>query len=163
MFKLTGCNVSAAVGQSSSKEMNGESIDILLVEDNPDDALFFKRALELDDALKETRLEIARDGAEALAILYGGTGNLCRKPKLIVLDLNLPNLASLDLVKCLKADARTRAVPIVVLTSSRSERDLAACDELGINSYLLKPVNIDQFRETVRLLATYWLRLNQKL
>jgi two-component system, response regulator len=139
------------------------SVEILLVEDNPND-------LELAlHALKRNRLanqiEIARDGAEALDFIYG-TGayagrDVRQVPKIIMLDLKLPKVDGLEVLQRLKSDPQTRTIPIVVLTSSREERDIVESYQLGVNSYIVKPVDFEQFTEAVRSLGLYWLLLNQ--
>jgi two-component system response regulator len=138
-------------------------VEILFVEDNPND-------LELAlHALKRNRLanqiEIARDGAEALDFIYG-TGayagrDVRQVPKIIMLDLKLPKVDGLEVLQRLKSDPQTRTIPIVVLTSSREERDIVESYQLGVNSYIVKPVDFEQFTEAVRSLGLYWLLLNQ--
>jgi len=136
-------------------------VEILLVEDNPYDA---ELALE---ALKEHRLtnriHVARDGAEALEYLFEKDPDGLAKspPKVILLDLKLPKVDGLDVLRRIKSDPRTRLIPVVVLTSSREERDIVESYKLGVNSYIVKPVDFPQFTEAVRTLGLYWVLLNQ--
>jgi two-component system response regulator len=138
---------------------------ILLVEDNPDDELLTLRALEKNHI--QNQVVVAHDGTEALDYLFA-TGTYSGRdpqsqPQLILLDLNLPRLSGLDVLKRIRADARTRLVPIVILTSSREEQDIISSYSLGANSYIRKPVDFIQFVEAVRQLNLYWLVLNEAL
>jgi two-component system response regulator len=135
---------------------------ILLVEDNPDDEALTLRALKKNNILNE--VVVARDGAEALDYLFG-TGrhsgrDLSLQPTLVLLDLKLPKVDGLEVLKRLRADARTHLQPVVILTSSREERDIIAGYKLGANSFIRKPVDFEQFMEAVRQLGLYWLVLN---
>ncbi len=130
-------------------------IDILLVEDNPNDAELTQRALRKGEL--GARLAIARDGAEALDVLFGSGA----RPKVIFLDLKLPKIDGIEVLRRLRADGRTRAIPVVVLTSSQEERDIAECYKLGVNSYVVKPVEFDRFFGAVNDLGKYWLLLNK--
>jgi len=132
-----------------------EAADILLVEDNPNDAELTQRALKKTNLA--ARLAIARDGAEALEYLLGNRP----KPKVIFLDLKLPKIDGIEVLRRIRADDRMRSVPVVVLTSSQEERDISQCYKLGINSYVVKPVEFDKFYKAVGDLATYWLLLNK--
>lgn len=136
---------------------------ILLVEDNPDDALLTVRALQQHNIQNE--VVIARDGAEALAYLHGAGEGAVPDPRplpaLILLDLKLPKVDGLEVLRRLRAFPRTRLLPVVVLTSSKEEKDLVASYSLGANSYVRKPVDFDQFAEAVRQLGLYWLLLNE--
>jgi two-component system response regulator len=134
---------------------DAEALDILLVEDNPNDAELTQRALKKVNL--GTQLAIARDGAEALEYLLGNRP----MPKVIFLDLKLPKIDGIEVLRRLRADARTRAVPVVVLTSSQEEKDISECYKLGVNSYVVKPVEFDKFYKAVGDLAIYWLILNK--
>ena len=135
---------------------------ILLVEDNPDDETLTLRALSKSKILNE--IVVARDGAEALGYLFG-TGihagrDVTVQPQLILLDLKLPKIDGLEVLKCLRADPRTALLPVTILTTSNEERDVITSYKLGVNSYVRKPVDSDSFIEAVRQLGLYWLVLN---
>jgi two-component system response regulator len=137
---------------------------ILLVEDNPDDEALTIRALRKNNITNE--LVIARDGAEALDYLFG-TGKYEGRdtsviPQVTLLDLKLPKIDGLEVLKRLREDERTELLPVVILTSSNEEQDLVKGYRLGANSYIRKPVNFDQFIEAVRQLGLYWLLLNER-
>jgi two-component system response regulator len=136
---------------------------ILLVEDNPDDELLAIRALEKNKIMNE--VVVARDGAEALDYLFGAgayTGrDMSVMPQIILLDLKLPKIDGLEVLRRLRNDERTKLLPVVVLTSSKEERDLTESYSLGANSYIRKPVNFAQFTEAIRQLGLYWLVLNE--
>ena len=138
-------------------------VEILLVEDNPDDLELALRALT--KAKVSNRIQVARDGAEALQFVFGEgpfAGRTLRDgPKLILLDLKLPKVDGMEVLKRLKGDPTTRMIPVVVLTSSKEQRDVVESYELGVNSYIVKPVNFERFAEAVRDLGFYWLLLNQ--
>jgi CheY-like chemotaxis protein len=136
---------------------------ILLVEDNADDEMLTIRALKKNNVTNE--LVVARDGVEALDYLFG-TGahagrDIFRLPGLVLLDLKLPRIDGLEVLRRLRADERTRRTPVVVLTSSKEEADLVKSYDLGANSYIRKPVDFNQFSESVRQLGLYWLMLNE--
>lgn len=134
---------------------------VLLVEDNPDDALLTRRAL--DRCRTGCELVVAGTGEEALELLLGPAqeGNQARlRPVLVLLDLQLPGIGGIEVLRQLRADARTRTIPVIVLTSSRGPKDVTTCYELGANSYLQKPVEFDPFLETMEALSRYWLRMN---
>src|SRR6516162_3048149 len=135
--------------------MKAEEIDILLVEDNPNDAELTLRALRKSDI--GARLAIARDGAEALEYLLSTRP----KPKVVFLDLKLPKIDGIEVLRSVRSDERTRSIPVVVLTSSQEERDISECYKLGVNSYVVKPVEFERFYKAVGDLATYWLVLNK--
>jgi CheY-like chemotaxis protein len=136
---------------------------ILLVEDNPDDETLTLRALQKNNVTNE--VVVARDGAEALEYLFG-TGRFAgrdtqRQPQVVLLDLNLPKVDGLEVLRRLRADPRTALLPVVILTSSNEERDVVNGYRLGANSYVRKPVDFTQFTEAARQLGLYWLLLNE--
>jgi CheY-like chemotaxis protein len=133
-----------------------KSTTIALVEDNPDDEALTMRALKKNGIANEIR--ILRDGVEALAFLLSPDNAL---PQLVLLDLKLPRMDGLEVLKKLRSEPRTRLLPIVILTSSSEERDLVEGYRLGANSYVRKPVDFEQFSEAVRQLGLYWLVLNE--
>lgn len=130
---------------------------ILLVEDNADDEQLTLRAMRQSDIPNIIR--VARDGAEALDKLFGAAET--RLPDLVLLDLKLPKVNGLEVLQKIRADERTKTLPVVVLTSSDEERDIVDSYELGANSYIRKPVDFDQFIDAVRQLGLYWLSMNQ--
>ena len=136
---------------------------ILLVEDNPDDEALTLRAFKKHNITNE--VVVAHDGAEALEYLFGSGRYAGRDlhvmPQLILLDLKLPKVDGLEVLRQLRADDRTRLLPVVVLTSSTEERDLVESYRLGANSYVRKPVDFTQFVEAARQLGLYWLLMNQ--
>jgi len=132
-----------------------QEIDILLVEDNPNDAELTQRALKKSDI--GARLAIARDGAEALEYLLSNRP----KPKVVFLDLKLPKIDGIEVLRRVRSEERMRSLPIVVLTSSQEERDINECYKLGVNSYVVKPVEFDKFYKAVGDLGMYWLVLNK--
>jgi two-component system, response regulator len=136
---------------------------ILLVEDNPDDAKLTLRAFKQSNIANP--IAVARDGIEALDFLFarGAYGERVGKPlpTLIVLDLKLPRLDGLGVLKAIRADARTKLVPVVILTSSKEEQDLISGYSLGANSYVRKPVDFAEFLEAAKHLGIYWLMMNQ--
>jgi CheY-like chemotaxis protein len=131
---------------------------IVLVEDNEDDIVLTRRALSQNKI--GNPLVVARDGAEALALLLDANGHSVN-PALILLDLQLPKVDGLTVLKRLRNDARTKLTPVVVLTSSKAEQDVVAGYNLHANSYIRKPVDFDQFTEAVRQIGMYWLLLNE--
>ena len=130
---------------------------ILLVEDNPDDEALTLRAFKKNNIRNE--VVVMRDGAEALAYLLRGDGESC--PALILLDLNLPKIGGLEVLRKMRADERTRLIPVVVLTSSKLEEDILDSYRNGANAYVRKPVNFTDFAEAVRALGVFWLLLNE--
>jgi len=132
-----------------------QELDILLVEDNPNDAELTQRALRKTEI--GARLLVARDGAEAIErVLTEGL-----RPRVIFLDLKLPKIDGIEVLRRIRADERTKEIPVVVLTSSQEERDITESYKLGVNSYVVKPVEFDKFYKTVSDLGTYWLVLNK--
>ena len=143
--------------------MHETLVDILLVEDNPKDLELTLYALEKHHLAN--RIEVARDGVEALDVLFC-TGphahrTIHNSPKVVLLDLKLPRVGGLEVLRRLKADPRTRAIPVVMLTSSHEERDIMESYQLGVNSYIVKPVDFEQFTTAVQHLGFYWALLNQ--
>lgn len=134
---------------------------ILLVEDNPDDEALTLRALKKNNITNE--VVVARDGAEALDYLLGaGKNGQAVRPQVILLDLKLPKIDGLEVLRRIRADQRTKLLPVVILTSSNEERDRLQGYDIGANSYVRKPVDFVQFTEAVRQLGLYWLLLNEK-
>lgn len=144
--------------------MADTQVDILLVEDSPDDVELTLRTL--NKHLVTIRIEVARDGAEALDYLFATGAHAGRsielKPGLVLLDLKLPKLSGLEVLRAIKSDARTRTIPVVVLTSSSEDRDIAEAYQFGVNSYIVKPVDFKQFDEAIRQVGLYWLLLNYR-
>ena len=145
--------------------MNSTSpaMDLMIVEDNPQDLEL--ALLALRDAIPGVRIHVARDGAEAVEFIFceGPYAHrlITDVPKVILLDLKLPKIDGLDVLKRIKGDERTKLIPIVVLTSSKEQRDVVESYQLGVNSYIVKPVNFERFNEAVRNLGIYWQTLNQ--
>lgn len=143
--------------------MDINEIEILLVEDNPNDAELTLRALKKNNLAN--RVMHARDGAEALEFLFGNgafSGRAVENtPKVIMLDLKLPKVGGIEVLERIKSDERTKNIPVVVLTSSREDVDLKRCYELGVNSYIVKPVEFESFIKAISDLGFYWLLLNQ--
>ena len=135
-----------------------DPFELLLVEDNPNDVeltLHVFRKHHVANSIK-----VVRDGAETLDFLFGAHAEAL--PRLILLDLKLPKVNGLEVLGKVKSDSRTKAVPVVVLTSSREDRDLHMCYEMGVNSYIVKPVDFQQFTDSIRQLGIYWLLLNER-
>ena len=140
-----------------------DGVEILLVEDNPNDVKLTLHAFKQHNIANQ--IQVVRDGEEALEFLFG-TGryagrSLASGPRLVLLDLKLPLVDGIEVLRQVKADPRTRMIPVVVLTSSREERDIVESYQLGSNSYIAKPVDFEQFTEAMRQLGFYWLLLNQ--
>ncbi len=143
--------------------MNANEVDILLVDDSQDDMDLTLHALRAENLAN--RVFIARDGEEALDFLFCSGPHSGRSfdhpPKLVLLDLKMPKVDGMQVLKQVKGDARTRTIPVVLMTSSREERDMVSGYDLGVNSYLQKPVDFDEFRKMVKLLGLYWLVTNR--
>ncbi len=143
--------------------MTDHIIDVLQVEDNQDHVELAKFAFKKSNFAN--RVHVVRDGAEALEYIFGSESYAGRKveqmPRLILLDLKLPKVDGLDVLRQVKADPRTKNTPVVTMTSSREESDLVASYALGVNSYIAKPVDFQQFVECARTLGLYWLLLNE--
>ena len=143
--------------------MIDNGVEILLVEDNPDDVDLTLHAFRKHNLAN--RIQVARDGAEALEFVFCTGAHAQRRlddgPRLILLDLKLSRVDGFEVLRRLKADPRTRMIPVVVLTTSREDRDVVESYHLGANSYIRKPVDFEQFTEAVRQLGLYWMLLNQ--
>jgi len=143
--------------------INVDPVDILLVEDNPHDVELTLRALKKHNLANN--VHVVKDGAEALEFIFG-TGAYADRdiengPKVILLDLKLPKVDGLEVLRKIKSDERTKIIPVVVLTSSLEESDIVKSYKLGANSYMVKPVDFDKFIESVSELGLYWLLLNK--
>jgi two-component system response regulator len=142
--------------------MIANSVEILLVEDDPLDVQLMLRELDKDS---KGGIEVVRDGEEALDFLFcrgAYTGrSLSNPPKLVLLDLKLPKVDGLQVLREIKARTETRAIPVIALTSSREETDVVESYRLGVNSYIQKPVDFEKFRETIRAVRIYWATINQ--
>ena len=143
--------------------MSPPAIDLLVVEDNPQDLEL--ALLALREVVPQSRIHVARDGAEAVDYIFceGPYAHrlITEVPKVILLDLKLPKIDGLDVLKRIKGDERTKLIPIVILTSSKEQRDVVESYKIGVNSYIVKPVNFERFSEAVRNLGIYWQTLNQ--
>lgn len=140
-----------------------QQVEILLVEDNPSDAELCIRALKKHNLAN--KLVWVKDGAEALDFVFG-TGayegrSVSDKPKVILLDLRLPKVDGLQVLRRIKADDRTKIIPVVVVTSSKEDRDVTESYKLGVNSYISKPVGFEEFAQTMSRLGLYWLLVNR--
>ena len=143
--------------------MTTGNIEILLVEDNVDDVELAVRALRREKLANE--ITVARDGEEALDVIFCRGAHASRSfqnpPRVVLLDLKLPKVQGLEVLKEIKSDPRTRAIPVVIMTSSREERDLVDSYKLGVNAYVQKPVDFEQFRNMVKDLGLFWVVMNQ--
>jgi two-component system, response regulator len=146
------------------KNVAENAVEILLVEDNPRDAELTLRALKKSNLAN--KVYVVEDGEKALNYIFANGDyahrNMAHAPKVILLDLKLPKVDGLEVLRKIKADERTRTIPVVVLTSSREERDMVESYKLGVNSYIVKPVDFDKFLDSVGELGLYWLLLNQR-
>ena len=138
-------------------------VEILLVEDNPEDVEITIRSFKKQKVTN--KIHVVEDGEEALEYIFA-TGvykerNIDHRPKVILLDLKLPKVDGLEVLRMIRADERTKQIPVVVLTSSQEERDIVESYRLGVNSYIVKPVDFDKFSSTVSELGFYWLLLNK--
>jgi len=140
--------------------MSEPTIDILLVEDNPNDVELTLHALNRFQP--NLRIEVARDGEEALELMLPSAGTGLR-PRLVLLDLKLPKVDGLEVLRQIKQDPATHPAPVVMLTSSREQRDLVESYRLGANSYVVKPVDWDELSTAVRSIGSYWLEINEQL
>jgi two-component system, response regulator len=143
--------------------MNTNEVDILLVDDSQDDVDLTLHALRAENLANH--VFVARDGEEALDFLFCLGAHAGRSidhpPKLVLLDLKMPKVDGMQVLKQIKGDERTRTIPVVLMTSSREERDMVSGYDLGVNSYMQKPVDFDEFRKMVKLLGLYWLVTNR--
>ena len=141
-----------------------DPVEILLVEDNPNDLELTLHALRKNNIANH--IHVVSDGEEALDFVFCENAYIHRDindiPKIVLLDLKLPKLDGIEVLRRIKEDARTRRIPVVMLTTSSVEKDIVESYELGANSYIIKPVDFDQFTEAVRQLGLYWLLLNQQ-
>ena len=137
------------------------AVEILVVEDDPNDQELILRVLKKHNMAN--RLVLLKDGAEALEFLLpkGRSVREEEKPKVILLDLKLPKVDGLEVLRRVKADERTKSIPVVILTSSREDRDLVAAYDLGVNSYVTKPIRFDEFAKVVSELGMYWILINK--
>jgi CheY-like chemotaxis protein len=142
---------------------DSNGIEVLLVEDNQDDLDMALRSLR--QANLTSQIQVVRDGAEALNFIFCRDAFAGRKfenpPKVILLDLKLPKIDGMEVLKRIKSDPRTKMIPVVILTSSQEQRDVVESYNLGVNSYIVKPVNFEQFAAAVQELGMYWLLHNQ--
>ena len=142
---------------------NTNEVEILLVEDNPNDAELALRALKKHNLANH--VAVVTDGEEALEFVFArgkyGHRNIGNGPRIILLDLKLPKVDGLEVLRAIKSDPRTKIIPVIVLTSSKEEKDIVESYKLGVNSYILKPVDFDKFVDAVKEIGYYWLLLNQ--
>lgn len=140
-----------------------QPIEILLVEDDPDDVELTLRVFRTHHLT--TKVHVLHDGAEVLDYFFAADASqpspAVASPKVILLDLKLPKVNGLEVLQRIKSDPRTRTIPVVILSSSREDRDMTAGYQLGVNSYIVKPVDFEQFTQAIRSLGAYWVQLNQ--
>ena len=145
--------------------MDCNDVEILFVEDSADDAVLTIRALKKSGFLN--KLYHVKDGAEALDFIYCrgvyALRNINENPKLILLDLKMPKMSGMEVLEKIKADAHFKAIPVVILTSSKEDPDIQKCYALGANSYIVKPVNFDDFTKAVSEMGMYWVLLNKRV
>jgi len=143
--------------------MSNKEVEILLVEDNPDDVELALHALRQEKLANQ--VAVARDGEEALDFLFCRGAHSARSftngPKVVLLDLKLPKVDGIEVLRQVKQDPRTKAIPVVILTASREEKDMVHSYQLGVNAYIQKPVDFEQFRNVVKQLGLFWLVVNQ--
>ena len=143
--------------------MSANEVEILLVEDNPSDVELTLRALKRRNLAN--KVHVVKDGAEALDFIFATGAYINRDidnpPKVVLLDLKLPKVDGLEVLRRIKSDKRTKVIPVVVLTSSREEKDIVESYKLGVNSYIVKPVDFDKFVQAISEIGLYWLLLNQ--
>lgn len=148
-----------------SADIDRKIIDVLLVEDNADEAELTLQALRENSLGGGNNIHVCRDGQEALDFLFSTGQYAARKhlpkPKLVLLDIKLPLVSGLEVLDQVKKNEELRHIPIIVLTAARNDKDVDTCYDLGVNSYIEKPVDFDAFREVMRTMSHYWLRLNQ--
>jgi two-component system response regulator len=148
----------------TAEDLAPDIVEILLVEDNPNDVQLTLHALKRHRLAN--RVLVVRDGVEALEFLFATGAYADRRnaesPRLVMLDLKLPRVDGMEVLRAIRGNPRTRTIPVVMLTSSREERDIAETYDLGANSYIVKPVDFEQFTEAVRQLGMYWVLLNQR-
>ncbi len=143
--------------------MTSEECEIVIVEDDPNDAELIRRVLKKHNLAN--CLTHLKDGAEAIEFLFGEGAYQHRKgsspPRVVLLDLKLPKMSGIDVLRKFKSDDRTRKIPVVILTSSREDQDLKAAYELGVNSFVTKPIRFDEFAKVVSELGLYWMLVNR--
>jgi CheY-like chemotaxis protein len=142
--------------------MDPKDVTLLLVEDNPDDVELTLRVFKKHHVVNN--IIVAKDGEEALDVIFqhGKENKTQRRPDLILLDLKLPKVDGLEVLRQVKSNSKTKHIPVVVLTSSKEEKDIVESYRLGVNSYIRKPVNFENFSEIVKQLSLYWLLLNEQ-
>ncbi len=143
--------------------MTDNCVEILLVEDNPNDEMLALHAFKKHDLV--SKVHVVRDGAEALEFLFctgAYAGRHFENPRVVLLDKKLPLVDGMEVLREIRADPRTRVLPVVMLTTSAEERDIIESYQLGVNSYIVKPMDFEQFSEMARQLGYYWLRINKQ-